>query len=145
VRVHYNMQYFYPPRSDSSTSPRSQIRLVWSCSRNLSYIPPKKGNLDMSTKLRMMSSSISESCGANWIHCDWPTLLFAGMSLNPIFTSIDFGQKAGELAPFASLGISLVHGRLVDPASAAVSHVEDYHSARDLIECRQRAGRGKCV
>jgi MINDY deubiquitinase len=92
----------------------------------------------MSTKLRTKFSSISELCGANWIRCDSPTLvLAAGMSFNPIFTSIAFRQKAGELAPFSTLGIPLVHGWLVDPASpeeyAAVSRVEDYYSAQDRI------------
>jgi hypothetical protein len=59
------------------------------------------------------------------------------MSFNPIFTSIAFDQKAGEVSLFASLGIPLVHGWLVDPASheeyAAVSRVVSYQSARDLI------------
>lgn len=59
------------------------------------------------------------------------------MSFNPIFTSVAFDQKTGEVALFASLGIPLVHGWLVDPASheeyAAVSHVVSYQSARDLI------------
>jgi MINDY deubiquitinase len=59
------------------------------------------------------------------------------MSFNPIFTSIAFEQKAGEVSLFASLGIPLVHGWLVDPASpeeyAAVSRVRSYQSAQDLI------------
>jgi MINDY deubiquitinase len=59
------------------------------------------------------------------------------MSFNPKFTSIAFDQKAGEVALFTTLGIPLVHGWLVDPASheeyAAVSRVVSYQSARDLI------------
>ncbi|KAI9454773.1 hypothetical protein BJY52DRAFT_1205181 [Lactarius psammicola] len=62
-----------------------------------------------------------------------------GMDLNPVFTSATAFRPAttgGELALFASAGITLVHGWLVDPASpeyAAVSHVGDYDSAVNLI------------
>jgi ubiquitin carboxyl-terminal hydrolase MINDY-1/2 len=61
------------------------------------------------------------------------------MDLNPLFSSCTAFRPAttgGELALFASAGISLVHGWLVDPASpehAAVSRVEDYDSAVNLI------------
>ncbi|KAH9971646.1 hypothetical protein BJV74DRAFT_907472 [Russula compacta] len=62
-----------------------------------------------------------------------------GMDLNPVFTSpITFrpATTGGELALFASAGITLVHGWLVDtesPEHAAVSRVEDYDSAMNLI------------
>ncbi|KAI9433665.1 hypothetical protein H4582DRAFT_2082065 [Lactarius indigo] len=62
-----------------------------------------------------------------------------GMDLNPVFTSATAFRPAttgGELALFASAGITLVHGWLVDPASseyAAVSHAGDYDSAVNLI------------
>jgi len=62
-----------------------------------------------------------------------------GMDLNPVFTSATAFRPAttgGELALFASAGITLVHGWLVDPASseyAAVSRVGDYDSAVNLI------------
>ncbi|KAH9953920.1 hypothetical protein BGW80DRAFT_450538 [Lactifluus volemus] len=62
-----------------------------------------------------------------------------GMDLNPLFTSSTAFRPAttgGELALFASVGISLVHGWLVDPSSpeyAAVSRVGDYDSAMNLI------------
>lgn len=61
------------------------------------------------------------------------------MDLNPVFTSPTTFQPAttgGELALFASAGIILVHGWLVDPDSsehAAVSRVKDYDSAVNLI------------
>lgn len=61
------------------------------------------------------------------------------MDLNPVFTSPTTFRPAttgGELALFASAGIALVHGWLVDPESpehAAVSRVEDYDSAMNLI------------
>jgi hypothetical protein len=61
------------------------------------------------------------------------------MDLNPVFTSATAFRPAttgGELALFASAGITLVHGWLVDPASpehAAVSRVGDYDSAVNLI------------
>jgi hypothetical protein len=61
------------------------------------------------------------------------------MDLNPLFTSSTAFRPAttgGELALFASVGISLVHGWLVDPSSpeyAAVSRVGDYDSAMNLI------------
>ena len=61
------------------------------------------------------------------------------MDLNPVFTSSTAFRPAttgGELALFASAGISLVHGWLVDPESpeyAAVSRVKDYDSAMNLI------------
>ncbi|KAH8984358.1 hypothetical protein EDB86DRAFT_2963278 [Lactarius hatsudake] len=62
-----------------------------------------------------------------------------GMDLNPVFTSATAFRPAttgGELALFASAGITLVHGWLVDPASSeypAVSQVGDYDSAVNLI------------
>jgi len=62
-----------------------------------------------------------------------------GMDLNPVFTSATTFRPAttgGELALFASAGIALVHGWLVDPDSpehAAVSRVKDYDSAMNLI------------
>ncbi|KAH9050381.1 hypothetical protein EDB83DRAFT_2226688 [Lactarius deliciosus] len=62
-----------------------------------------------------------------------------GMDLNPVFTSATAFRPAttgGELALFASAGITLVHGWLVDPASSeypAVSHAGDYDSAVNLI------------
>jgi len=61
------------------------------------------------------------------------------MDLNPVFTSSTMFRPAttgGELALFASVGIALVHGWLVDPESpeyAAVSRVKDYDSAMNLI------------
>lgn len=61
------------------------------------------------------------------------------MDLNPLFTSPTAFRPAttgGELALFASAGITLVHGWLVDPGSteyAAVSRVKDYDSAVNLI------------
>jgi hypothetical protein len=61
------------------------------------------------------------------------------MDLNPVFTSSTMFRPAttgGELALFASVGIVLVHGWLVDPESpeyAAVSRIEDYDSAMNLI------------
>lgn len=61
------------------------------------------------------------------------------MDLNPLFTSSTAFRPAttgGELALFASVGISLVHGWLVDPSSPeypAVSRVGDYDSAMNLI------------
>jgi hypothetical protein len=61
------------------------------------------------------------------------------MDLNPVFTSSTRFRPAttgGELALFASVGITLVHGWLVDPESseyAAVSRVEDYDSAVNRI------------
>jgi hypothetical protein len=61
------------------------------------------------------------------------------MDLNPVFTSSSAFRPAttgGELALFASAGISLVHGWLIDPESpeyAAVSRVKDYDSAMNLI------------
>ena len=65
--------------------------------------------------------------------------LSEGMDLNPVFTSATAFRPAttgGELALFASAGITLVHGWLVDPASseyAAVSRAGDYDSAVNLI------------
>ena len=65
--------------------------------------------------------------------------LSEGMDLNPVFTSATAFRPAttgGELALFASAGITLVHGWLVDPGSseyAAVSRVGDYDSAVNLI------------
>ena len=62
-----------------------------------------------------------------------------GMDLNPVFTSSTAFRPAttgGELALFASVGISLVHGWLIDPESseyAPVSRVKDYDSAMNLI------------
>ncbi|KAH9954901.1 hypothetical protein BC827DRAFT_1142462 [Russula dissimulans] len=62
-----------------------------------------------------------------------------GMDLNPVFTSPTAFRPAttgGELALFASVGIILVHGWLVDPDGseyAAVSRVKDYDSAMNLI------------
>lgn len=60
------------------------------------------------------------------------------MDLNPVFTSTAFrpDMTGGELALFASVGISLVHGWLINPESpayAAVSRVKDYDSAVNLI------------
>jgi len=61
------------------------------------------------------------------------------MDLNPVFTSPTAFRPAttgGELALFASAGITLVHGWLADPESseyAAVSRVKDYDSAVNLI------------
>jgi hypothetical protein len=61
------------------------------------------------------------------------------MDLNPVFTSPTMFRPAttgGELALFASAGIILVHGWLVDPDSlehAAISRVKDYDSAVNLI------------
>lgn len=61
------------------------------------------------------------------------------MDLNPVFTSSTVFRPAttgGELALFASAGISLVHGWLIDPESPeypAVSRVKDYDSAMNLI------------
>ena len=61
------------------------------------------------------------------------------MDLNPIFTSSTAFRPAttgGELALFASAGISLVHGWLIDPESpeyTAVSRVKNYDSAVNLI------------
>jgi hypothetical protein len=61
------------------------------------------------------------------------------MDLNPVFTSPTAFRPAttgGELALFASAGIALVHGWLVDsdsPEHAAVSRVQDYDSAVNLI------------
>ncbi|KAI9454809.1 hypothetical protein F5148DRAFT_1277295 [Russula earlei] len=66
-------------------------------------------------------------------------LTTAGMDLNPVFTSCTAFRPAttgGELALFASAGITLVHGWLVDPESpeyAPVSRVQDYDSAVNLI------------
>jgi ubiquitin carboxyl-terminal hydrolase MINDY-1/2 len=60
------------------------------------------------------------------------------MCLNPLFSCTAFhpAMTGGEFALFVSMGISLVHGWLVDPMSpkhAAVSHVEGYNSAVNLI------------
>jgi hypothetical protein len=61
------------------------------------------------------------------------------MDLNPVFTSTTAFRPAttgGELALFASAGITLVHGWLADPEGpefAAVKRVEDYDSAMNLI------------
>jgi hypothetical protein len=61
------------------------------------------------------------------------------MDLNPVFTSPTAFRPAttgGELALFASAGITLTHGWIVDPESseyAAVSRVKDYDSAVNLI------------
>jgi hypothetical protein len=61
------------------------------------------------------------------------------MDLNPVFTSSTVFRPAttgGELALFASAGISLVHGWLIGPESpeyAAVSRVKDYDLAMNLI------------
>ena len=61
------------------------------------------------------------------------------MDLNPVFTSPTTFRPAttgGELALFASAGIILVHGWLVDPDSPehpAISRVKDYDSAVNLI------------
>ncbi len=66
-------------------------------------------------------------------------LLPEGMDLNPVFTSATAFRPAttgGELALFASAGIALVHGWLVDPESpeyTAVSRIKDYDSAMNLI------------
>ncbi|KAI0246290.1 hypothetical protein BJV78DRAFT_173527 [Lactifluus subvellereus] len=57
-------------------------------------------------------------------------------------------HDGGELALFASAGIGLVHGWLVDPASpefAAVSRVEDYDSAVNLIVEADVLTRGQLV
>ncbi|KAI0290353.1 hypothetical protein BC826DRAFT_913221 [Russula brevipes] len=62
-----------------------------------------------------------------------------GMDLNPVFTSPTAFRPAttgGELALFASAGITLAHGWIVDPESpeyGAVSRVKDYDSAVNLI------------
>jgi ubiquitin carboxyl-terminal hydrolase MINDY-1/2 len=60
------------------------------------------------------------------------------MCLNPLFSCTVFHPTTtgGEFALFASMGISLVHGWLVNPASpehATVSHVEGYNSVVNLI------------
>jgi len=61
------------------------------------------------------------------------------MDLNPVFTSPTAFRPAttgGELALFASVGIALVHGWLVDPESPeypAIELVQDYDSATNLI------------
>jgi len=60
------------------------------------------------------------------------------MDLNPVFTSPTAFRPAttgGELALFASAGITLVHRCLVDPESfeyASVSRVKNYDSAVNL-------------
>lgn len=73
------------------------------------------------------------------------------MDLNPVFTSVTAfrpGTTGGELALFASAGITLVHGWLVDPDSpenVAVSHVGDYDSAVNLIVEADVLTRGRLV
>ena len=73
------------------------------------------------------------------------------MDLNPVFTSSTAFRPAttgGELALFASAGISLVHGWLIDPESpeyAAVTRVEDYDSAMNLIVEADVLTRGQLV
>jgi hypothetical protein len=62
--------------------------------------------------------------------------LNGGMDLNPVFTSSTAFHPATTGGEFASAGISLVHGWLVNPASpehAAVSRVRDYDAAMNLI------------
>jgi ubiquitin carboxyl-terminal hydrolase MINDY-1/2 len=63
-------------------------------------------------------------------------MLAGGVAFNPNFTSTAFCPIGDEARPFEILGISLVHGWLVDPASpeyAAVKRVGDYQSARNLL------------
>ncbi|KAI0050533.1 DUF544-domain-containing protein [Auriscalpium vulgare] len=74
-----------------------------------------------------------------------------GMDLNPLFTgptSFRPATTGGELELFASAGIPLVHGWLVDPASpehAAVSRVADYDAAVNLIVEADVLTRGRLV
>jgi ubiquitin carboxyl-terminal hydrolase MINDY-1/2 len=61
------------------------------------------------------------------------------MDLNPLFTmSTSFrpGGAGGELKLFEQVGISLVHGWLVDPESPegkTMENIQDYDSAVSLI------------
>jgi MINDY deubiquitinase len=98
-----------------------------------------------------MSSSTGESCRANSIRCCLRILLLAErMSFSPIFTSkeLKFHPIAGELKPFANLGIRLVHGWFVPSPDldtsheeyAAIVHVNDYQSAQDLINEKHSHG-----
>jgi ubiquitin carboxyl-terminal hydrolase MINDY-1/2 len=59
-----------------------------------------------------------------------------GMDLNPIFTSSTAFHPTMTGGEFASAGISLVHGWLINPVSpehTAVLHVRDYDAAMNLI------------
>ena len=97
--------------------------------------------VDVSAALSMMPLTTSEF--PNRPPSAWHGLTWwrssEGMDLNPVFTSATAFRPAttgGELMLFASAGITLVHGWLVDPASteyAAVSRVGDYDSAVNLI------------
>jgi hypothetical protein len=94
--------------------------------------------VDVSSALSMMPLTTSEFPPTR-PQRDLTKTLSEGMDLNPVFTSATAFRPAttgGELALFASAGITLVHGWLVDPASsefAAVSRAGDYDSAVNLI------------
>lgn len=74
-----------------------------------------------------------------------------GMDLNPLFTGPTLfrpGGKGGELDLFKHAGIDLVHGWLVDPRSPeapAVTKVEDYDSAVDLVATADHITKGQLL
>lgn len=79
------------------------------------------------------------------------TVLIEGMDLNPLFTGATAFRPAGEggeLKLFEHVGIKLVHGWLVDPASPEASvmcKVEDYDSAVNLIVDADHTSKGRLV
>ena len=77
--------------------------------------------------------------------------ILEGMDLNPLFTGPTLfrpGGKGGELDLFKHAGIDLVHGWLVDPHSPeapAVTKVEDYDSAVDLVATADHITKGQLL
>jgi ubiquitin carboxyl-terminal hydrolase MINDY-1/2 len=73
------------------------------------------------------------------------------MDLNPLFTGVTAFRPAangGELKLFEHAGIKLVHGWLVDPNSPeyqAISRVEDYDTAVNLVAEADHLSRGRLV
>jgi ubiquitin carboxyl-terminal hydrolase MINDY-1/2 len=103
------------------------------------YIEKPKSNLHVFEALKAMSSSPGEShfSRANTrSHSSRKLVAAGGVHFNPVFTAPKFSPINDELKLFATVGILLVHGWIVDPESEeypAVSHVENYESAHDLI------------
>lgn len=102
------------------------------------YLLTHASDVDISAALSMMPLTTSTSpnlCFDISVHSRSP----GGMNLNPLFVGYkEFrpSRLGGELQLFEQTGIELVHGWLVDPASAeysAVAKTQDYDSSMDLI------------
>ena len=131
-------------RGNIEVLPQSRRTVSYEFLSNLvaDYLLESSPDVDVSSALSIMPVTQSEwfpiSSGDLYAMFCSP----GGMDLNPVFTSHTTFRPSGstggggELKLFEHVGIPLVHGWLVDPASTyadVLKRVNDYDSAVELI------------